>query len=376
MADKRITDLSAATALTGGEVVELSQLSTTVKITATTISAVASDNSYNDSADGFVTAGFATNDRVQVAGFTGNVANNIFVGTITALTAGKMTIGGTDGDVIVDDAAGESVTISKWTSKRTTAQDIADLTPTGGGGGSLPPGGTTGQVLTKQSATDGDADWETPSGGGGGGSYSPAWPLAFTPPAASSFTSLVSSDATNVALTDDSDLGLAIDGGPPNNGSGVLRAGFQPSLTDKTLDWTAVAKFEMPEPNGNYWAVGFLLRDTVSGRYIRVSFSSDYGFYVVYDTGINVNDSVPYGWNSGNGKLPGIKWIRIRHTGGNLYFDVSPDGKRWGNQYSTSATAWLTNRANQIGFYVGSAGKEKPQMFASIPYWSLTGAAV
>jgi hypothetical protein len=29
-----------------------------------------------------------------------------------------MTIGGTDGDVIVDDAAGESVTITKWTSAR------------------------------------------------------------------------------------------------------------------------------------------------------------------------------------------------------------------------------------------------------------------
>jgi hypothetical protein len=32
------------------------------------------------------------------------------------------------------------------------------------GGGSLPTGGTTGQVLTKQSSTDGDADWETPAG--------------------------------------------------------------------------------------------------------------------------------------------------------------------------------------------------------------------
>lgn len=38
-----------------------------------------------------------------------------------------------------------------------------------GGGGSLPAGGTTGQVLTKVSDTDGDAGWATPSGGGGGG---------------------------------------------------------------------------------------------------------------------------------------------------------------------------------------------------------------
>ena len=39
----------------------------------------------------------------------------------------------------------------------------------------LPAGGVAGDVLTKQSGTDGDADWEAPSGGGGG---SPAF--AFT----------------------------------------------------------------------------------------------------------------------------------------------------------------------------------------------------
>ena len=39
--------------------------------------------------------------------------------------------------------------------------------PAGGGGGSLPPGGADGQVLTKQSSTDGDALWETlPASGG------------------------------------------------------------------------------------------------------------------------------------------------------------------------------------------------------------------
>lgn len=42
---------------------------------------------------------------------------------------------------------------------------------TGGStGGGLPAGGTAGQVLTKQSATNGDADWKDPSGGGGGDS--------------------------------------------------------------------------------------------------------------------------------------------------------------------------------------------------------------
>lgn len=36
-----------------------------------------------------------------------------------------------------------------------------------GPGGSLPTGGDAGQVLTKQSSTDGDADWEDPTAGGG-----------------------------------------------------------------------------------------------------------------------------------------------------------------------------------------------------------------
>lgn len=120
--------------LDGTELVPVSVLSASVTITAATISALASDNSFNDSGSGFVAAGFAVDDRVNVVGFTGNVANNIISGVITALTTGKMTIGGTDGDVIVDDAAGESVTITKWESERTTAQDIADLAAPGGSG--------------------------------------------------------------------------------------------------------------------------------------------------------------------------------------------------------------------------------------------------
>lgn len=79
--------------------------------TATTISAAAADNSYNDSGAGFVAAGFQVGDEIVVTGFTGNVLNNIASGIITAVTTTKITIGGTDGDVIVDDAAGESVTI-------------------------------------------------------------------------------------------------------------------------------------------------------------------------------------------------------------------------------------------------------------------------
>jgi hypothetical protein len=81
-------------------------------ITAATISAQASDNSFNDSASGFLDAAFNIGDSIDVTGFTGDVANNITGGTIATLTAAKMTISAPDGDDIVNDAAGESVTIT------------------------------------------------------------------------------------------------------------------------------------------------------------------------------------------------------------------------------------------------------------------------
>jgi hypothetical protein len=130
---KAISGMTAAGTLTGLELVEVSQLSTTVTMTATTLSADGDDNSFNDSANGFITEGFTVGMRVKATGFTGNVANNIVSGRITALTAGKMTIGGTDGDVLVDDAAGESVTITAWSTVRTTVQEVADMASTTAG---------------------------------------------------------------------------------------------------------------------------------------------------------------------------------------------------------------------------------------------------
>jgi hypothetical protein len=121
---QRISQMTDAGALTGDELVEVSRLSSTVTITASTISAQASDNSFNDSGEGFVAAGFAAGDQVSVSGFTGNAANNIFSASVTSVAIGKLTIAGSDGDVIVDDAAGESVTITKWETRRAAAEDF------------------------------------------------------------------------------------------------------------------------------------------------------------------------------------------------------------------------------------------------------------
>lgn len=154
----KISQMTAAGTMTGAEIVEISQLSTSVTKTATTISALASDNSYNDSGSGFVSAGFAVGDQVKVSGFTGNAANNIHSGTITALTASKMTIGGTDGDVIVDDAAGESVTITKWLTRRVT---VSEIQSSGGGGTSYVKQAFTTLTNKTSFAGTGSEQWGT-----------------------------------------------------------------------------------------------------------------------------------------------------------------------------------------------------------------------
>jgi hypothetical protein len=138
MAEAYISGLDEAEPLTGDELVEVSQLSATILISEATISALASDNAYLDSADGFLAAGFAVGDRVNVAGFTGDTANNLFVATITDLLADKMTIGGTEGDAIVDDAEGETVTITKWVTRRTTSGEMAAAAAPPGGVQSIP----------------------------------------------------------------------------------------------------------------------------------------------------------------------------------------------------------------------------------------------
>lgn len=132
---KAISQMTAAGTLTGNELVEVSRLSATVTITRTDISAQASDNSINTAAGNFLAAGFAVGRRVRVTGFTGNVANNVMSAVLTAATATKLTFGGADGDVIVDDAAGESVTITAWETVRTTAADIVAV---GGGAANAP----------------------------------------------------------------------------------------------------------------------------------------------------------------------------------------------------------------------------------------------
>lgn len=125
--DRQITDYNHGMKQTGGDITAELTYATlddlleatlcgtwTVKappMTADTISAAAADNSINDSGNGFVTAfpGLEVGDRLSIAGFTGTAGNNQ-TATVVSIAAGKIVL--TTGTPLVNDAAGESVTIT------------------------------------------------------------------------------------------------------------------------------------------------------------------------------------------------------------------------------------------------------------------------
>lgn len=78
----------------------------TATITATTISAAAADNSYNDSGSGFVTANFLQGQWVRVSGFA--TSGNNGYARLTSVAAGKLVVTGL---TLTNESASPSVTI-------------------------------------------------------------------------------------------------------------------------------------------------------------------------------------------------------------------------------------------------------------------------
>lgn len=123
----RISAMEAGT-VGGDDLLVISQLSA-ITYTATTISADASDNSLNDSAGQLLVSGFAAGQAIKIAGFTGDIGNNHDSAVILTCTATKAVL--RDETTLVTDAAGESVTLTRWKSYSVTAQDVADLAAAG-----------------------------------------------------------------------------------------------------------------------------------------------------------------------------------------------------------------------------------------------------
>jgi len=114
----RLSQLPAADHLDGKELVEVSQLSSTVTLAASTISFAASDDSLNDSASGFITAGFTVGKSLNIAG---SASNDMLSTVILSVTADKIVVNA----ALTDEAAGAGMTLTQWDSKRTTSGTVS-----------------------------------------------------------------------------------------------------------------------------------------------------------------------------------------------------------------------------------------------------------
>ncbi len=125
-------------------------------------------------------------------------ATQVFARTPAGVVTPLTSVFGMHGAAAAASAADAAASAAAATAAAAQAEIAAANAP------GLPPGGTTGQVLAKNSNVDRDVTWITPSGGGGSGliNYSqiialPGYPTSFAPSAHSHTASQIS-DATAV----------------------------------------------------------------------------------------------------------------------------------------------------------------------------------
>lgn len=213
--------------------------------------------------------------------------------------------------------------------------------------GSLPNGGTTGQVLAKASDSDGDVDWVDQSGGA---------PI-YTPPVLADFSWVNQSNAgaqqtgDNIYLTNAADTG--------NNVNLLVRSlGAAPSYAEiaffHRLRWV------------NYAGAGLCVRDSSSGKF--------YFFAYQYD---NVCKLTIARWGSptsftslalGNPQTylsPARFRVEIADlVTDKIIFSVSCDGINWITVFEENVGAFLT--PDQVGFAIYRSNANAGTMAMSI----------
>lgn len=220
---------------------------------------------------------------------------------------------------------------------------------------------TAGKVLQTNGA-GADPSWASAGGA--------AWD--FNPPSAASMT-LISGDATQLALTDDANVGLIASYNSAGLGGQVQRCALR-TLTNKTLDWTLTVKMKSLIPGINYRGTGLLLYDSLSANNIGFQITTDSGFRIAKWTNLLGAGGVNLVTININGGVY-IEWLRVVHTGGNYIFYMSENGKLWVEHSRVVDTAQMANRADKVGFSTYNwNGGAVTQM--TVPYFTLTGPGV
>lgn len=194
-------------------------------------------------------------------------------------------------------------------------------------------------------------------------------PWYFNPPLASSFT-LESSDATQLTLTDDDDVGLQFS---TNLIAGPQGRWAYRTLTTKTSAWEMVAKVNHWFPTNNYSELGIFVRDSIGGRTLSIGSHSNANPVALEWTGLALAAVAIY---VGLANTYTCKWFRISYDGTNYRFYAGVDGKSWSLIWTIGTTGYLGAAGDRVGFYMTSRRSAGVPSVASIEYFSLTGPGV
>lgn len=307
----------------------------------------------------------------------------ITVGTGLTLSAGTLSASGGSGTVTSVALSGGTTGLTVTGSPITTSGTITlagtlgvanggtgtTATPTNG---QLHIGNGTGFALATLTAgsnvtiTNSAGGISIAATGGGGGLFSPATAASF---------SLASGDATNLTLTDNANVGLLIDGGAPF-AAGTARIAYR-TLTTPANNWDMIASLDFLFETTNYSGLGLIMQDSTGGRAVGFSFGNDGTVTVA-----NYTSLAAWSANASSTTLSTavrytvIRFMRIAKSGTALTFYLSADGVNWYTIYTTTATAWMANNPNRVGYNIGYTRGTGQNIKASSGYFSLTGTAV
>lgn len=270
--------------------------------------------------------------------------------------------GATDGQALTWDATSEEW-VPSTPGGSLSLDDLTDVDTTGVATGdalvfdgsdwvpaavAIPPGGTDGQVLTKQSGTDYDADWETPSGG-------------------SSWTSVVDDP-----LSSTTNLKTALSGTWAIN-AGVLRQSLAVNATAYRISHVTTfesmakmaAEVEVAYVSGTGTRrIGMLFRSNNQTQYNQLFYlESTNG--TTWDIRIEA-DAAALMWNGPTVSYAGSGYVKIRVVASGQGFDIWLDSAYIGYMSWGANTYNNENSLKFIGLYTYGASAD----FRNLKAWT------
>jgi len=264
-----------------------------------------------------------------------------------------------DGDFYIDFLTGDYYrqTSGAWGSP------VGNITP------ALPTGGTTGQVLTKNSGTNFDASWQTPSGGGGSEFWPPINGAPTAPPTIASWTSF-GSGVTAEDFTAGSTAGVRVRA--TTTGSGNIIGIYKTQSFGSNFTITAgfrIRPFMLPNNGGggviNGAGLLFMEASATSGVFFGQYTKAGIG-RIKFTTLTTVSEGAAAYSDLNGGSPSNAAWLAVplefyiravwNQGAGTLTFSWSADGNYWSfaQSYNPGSTDSFT--FTRIGLAMNTDG--------------------